>query len=58
MEDRIIEIIAEELLGVIPRHKGPFVSSAEARRIAHHDNKKRFDVAKRIASQIAKELNK
>ena len=52
MKDKIIEIIAEELLGVIPIHKGPFVSSAEARRVGHHDNKKRFEVAERIATRI------
>jgi len=57
MKDKIIEIIAEELLGVIPIHKGPFVSSAEARRVGHHDNKKRFEVAERIATRIEEELS-
>ena len=52
MKNEVIEIIAEELIGVVPIHKGPFISQAEARRCANHDNKNRFEVAERIAARI------
>ena len=36
--EKIVEEIANELISVIPIHKGPFISQAEARRCANHDN--------------------
>jgi len=52
MKDEIVDVIANELLGVIPIHKGPFVSNAEALRCAHYDNDKRYEIAKRIADAV------
>ena len=52
---KLIEIIATELLGVVPIHEGPFVSQAEARRCANYDNNKRFEVAERFADAILTE---
>jgi len=54
-EDRIVEIIAEHLIGALPIHKGPFISNAEARRVGHLDNQKRFDLAEEIATAIQQE---
>jgi len=50
--DKLIETIATELLGVVPIHKGPFVSNAEARRVGHGDNEKRFKIAESMADAI------
>lgn len=38
MKDKIVEAIATELIGHLPIHAGPFVSNAEARRVAYKDN--------------------
>ena len=51
-KQKIIEIIAERLIGHLPVHKGPFVSNGEARRLAHYDNKKRFDLAEELADVL------
>jgi len=50
--EKIVEEIANELIGVIPIHKGTFISQEGARRCANHDNTYRFDVADRIATAI------
>jgi len=54
-KERLIEIIATELIGNLPIHKGPFISQAEARRLAQHDNEKRFKLAEEIADALCAE---
>ena len=49
---KLIKTIASELLGVVPIHIGPFVSNAEARRVGHGDNEKRFKIAESVADAI------
>ena len=51
--EKVKERIAEELIGIVPIHSGPFISSAEARRLAHFDNEKRFIAAERITEAIS-----
>ena len=50
--DKRVDIIANELLDVVPRHRGPFVSNAEALRVAHYDNDKRYRIAERIVDAL------
>jgi len=55
--DKLIEIIAIELLGIVPIHKGPFVSNAEDRRVWIADKESRFKIAGSIADSIISQTN-
>ena len=55
MKDKLVEIIATELIGVLPVYKGPFVSDAQARRVANYHNLKRYEIAGQMAIFIMKE---
>ena len=50
--DRVKKIIAEALIGKLPIQKGPFISNAEARRVAHYDNEKRYGFAETITTFV------
>ena len=56
LEERIEDAVERELIGRLPTHKGPFVSNAEARRCAAHDNEKRVDLAQQITESILSKL--